>query len=190
MAKLVIGTNKQTAVPAVVKEVQVVNKYAYGNLIKDDSNNDVGYVCGYIKSGNVTYAVIATNETTPGKFLSTAAAGGYTYNNLTMWTSSVTATTANNAILNNSGGYSSSAVSNCRSYSYVIDGVTYYGQLPTPAELAMALVFKKPGNITYWTCFAYSAQNAWFFANGGGCGSTSKTTYYSCLPILEIPITE
>ena len=145
MAKLVIGTNKSVVVPAIVKEVEVtpVEKYALLSRVKDDSNNEIGTVCGYhIDANNQKYAVVCLDAIYRGlglAWLSSAVrvTGLNQYNSFGCITNTDMATSNCNKIISyaQTQGLTSEAVSHCRSKSFVIEGITYYGQLPTIPEL-------------------------------------------------------
>lgn len=114
---------------------------------KDDTNTEIGtHICNFTDANNTTYKVILldavyrnastkwSNDTTDA-----AVPNLPVYDNLAtsnVWKAKETATFNTQKILDfcSSGGYTSTACSHCRSQSFVIDGVTYYGQLPNIIE--------------------------------------------------------
>lgn len=124
-------------------------KYKLLERIKDDSNNEIGSVSGFFTDGNgVEYAVvcldaqyrITTNTYGSGQISSNYISyGSYgpsqTYvNNALQQTA--TATDNTTAILNaaSAASQTSSGANHCRSKSFTIDGIVYYGQIPNLVE--------------------------------------------------------
>lgn len=152
MAKLVIGTSKATAVPAIVKTVNVPAPEPYPLLsrVKDDSNNEIGTVCGYhTDTNNQKYAVVcldAQYRLTDGKLLTIATSYNprftvipYYCNDAEhfLFLENITATVMNDAWLTYFPSQQGNAIAHCRSKSFTIDGVVYYGQLPLLREVAL-----------------------------------------------------
>lgn len=142
MAKLVIGTDKTVVVPAIVKEVERQEPYALLSRVKDDSNNDIGIVvCYHTDANNQKYAVVCLNKefrnTNTYFYLSSnvEVTNLPMYNYKTALYATETATSNCDKILAMAPDYTSTAVIECRSHSFIIGGVTYYGQLPTIKEL-------------------------------------------------------
>lgn len=215
MAKLVIGTSKSVVVPAIVKEVEV--KYALLSRVKDDSNNEIGTVCGYhTDANNQKYAVVCLDAAYRGLgfawLSSTASVTGLTqYNVFGCVTNTDTATSNCDKIISyaQTQGLTSGAVSHCRSKSFVIDDTTYYGQLPTMSELFyvfanMTAINNKDttasGNPDYvlkqticWSSTQSTNTNqAWgMIFDAGSNGKIYKTndiSTYMTIPVLEIPM--
>ena len=105
------------------------------------------------------------------------------------------------------GGYTSAAVSHCRSKSFVIGGITYYGQLPNlcelfyiyanRAEISNADTSKSSyssldiATLASRTCSSsqINSTNAWYINTYGFVNSGGKTTSFFVAPVLEIPNT-
>lgn len=193
-------------------------KYALLDRVKDDSNNEIGTVSGFFTdANNVEYAVVcldAQYRADSLKWLQTNAA----ITDLTVYnmnSASVdlivnkytdTATSNCDKILTwcTTSGYVSEAVSHCRSKSFVIDGTTYYGQLPNLCEL-FYICANRAGisnadtskssyssfDIATWMLSWSSSQSnqssAWVISTGAISGSVNKNTTSFVVPILEIP---
>lgn len=212
MAKLVIGTDKTVGVPAVVKEVVQVEKYPLLGRVKDDTNKDIGCVVGYhTDANNVKYAVVCLNKefrkNTTFQWLSglTTVPGVPNAMPVSGLNASTTATAACDAIVALAPDYTSAAVTECRSHSFVIDGTTYYGQMPTLRELMFVFL-----NFNYLNNNDPSASgpalsngNTPWAANQGASGyagaiyspfnsflltTLTMTQSNYVYPILEIPI--
>lgn len=193
-------------------------RYKLLDRIKDDSNNEIGSVCGFFTDANDTeYAVVcldAQYRLASGTWLSSRVS----VTNLTQYgmdgaaidliTNKYTDTATSNCdkILAQcaAGGYTSTAVSHCRSKSFVIGGTTYYGQLPNlcelfyiganRAEISNADTSKssyKSLDIAQWKkswCSTqYSQNSAWFFYSYGSIYTGNKNTTSFVVPVLEIP---
>lgn len=120
-------------------------KYQLLQRVTDDSNNGVGTVCGFFTdTNNIEYAVVcldAQYRSTSGQYLS-ANTGISTLpecGTSAIYSRRESATYNCTKILDfaTANNYTSSAVSHCRSQSFVIDGTTYYGQLPNLQEHIM-----------------------------------------------------
>lgn len=215
MAKLVIGTNKQIVVPAVVADNTPSEKYPLYTRVKEDGGVEIGTVSGYFTDANqVKYAVVlldamfrnpyctyfSVDDTIP------ALAG---LSDQSMWVNKDTATSNCDKIVDyvRLGGGISGAVEHCRNVCFYIGNIAYYGQLPNFIE--MVDVFKGreiinamdptlseysslivPSDKNCWTSSQAGGKNSWYFRSGGGIATTSKTKNYMALPVLEIPITE
>lgn len=190
-------------------------KYSLLERIKDDSNNEIGTVSGFFTDANdVEYAVVcldAQYRLASSQYLSE----NQTITNLPLYnnwiksswrTSRETATSNCDLILAyaTAQGYTSSAVSHCRSQSFVIDGTTYYGQLPNIIELNdiayhgielnnlditstlyTSLNFSIGRNC--WSSNQYSSTNAWCLGGAGSISISVKSNSYFAVPVLEIP---
>lgn len=214
MAKLVLGTDKTVGIPAVVieKTITPTEKYPLLSRVKDDSNNEIGTVCGYhTDANNQKYAVVALDaqyRNSSGQYLSerVEVTGLALLNNQTLWENTDTATSNCTKILDFIDGtsYTSSAVTHCRSLSFVIEGTTYYGQLPTIVELTDVFRHRTainnadtsasqysslivPSSTATWSSSQYNGNNGWFISLSGNANGSSKNNNYFVLPILEIP---
>ena len=193
-------------------------KYQLLERIKDDNNNEIGTVSGFFKDANDTeYAVVcldAQYRVTNSAWASTRA----TVTNLTEYsmngaavdlianTYTDTATSNCDKILAwcTAGGYTSAAVSHCRSKSFVIGGTTYYGQLPNLCELfnicanRTAISNADTSKSSYssyniatwpqsWSSSQSSSNNAWYVHTSGVVNNYGKTSGFFVCPVLEIP---
>lgn len=188
-------------------------KYKLLDRVKDDSNNEIGSVSGFFKDANdVEYAVVcidAQYRLASGAYcsdISAAITNLPVYTNQTLWSATETATFNTQKILDYCTAQSATSTSctHCRSKSFTIGGVTYYGQLPNIAELSD--IFRRRVGINsadtssssysslllhtgtrVWSSSQYSVRNGWFFVNNGAVNYTDKTTDYMIIPVLEIP---
>lgn len=213
MAKLVIGTDKTVGVPAIVKEITPVEPYPLLSRVKDDSNNEIGTVCGYhTDANNVKYALVCLDaqfRLASGAYLSdnVAITDLPQYTNLSLYSAKDTATFNCDKILATATAQSltSTAVSHCRSKTFTVDSVQYAGQLPTLMELLKILEFMTEVNAadisaSQYSSLVLSASNACWSSSqnsatyGWGANSSGRTYNYSkninffVAPILEIPI--
>lgn len=190
-------------------------KYQLLQRIKDDSNNEIGTVCGFHKdSNNTEYAVVcldAQYRLYGGAFLSAEqkVTGLPLYNGPIVWEQTESATSSCDKVIAylTSQGLTSASVSHCRSKSFVINGITYYGQLPILREIMLimnhltAIKTADPTasldpnlnfpNRIILSCSQYSTQYIWGVTNEsgqGGAGWSGKTvsSRFVC-PILELP---
>jgi hypothetical protein len=190
-------------------------KYQLLERISDDNNNEIGTVSGFFTDANdVEYAVVcldAQYRLASSQYLSnnSPVTNLPLYNDwiTSNWrTSRETATSNCDLILAyaTAQGYTSSAVSHCRSQSFVIDGTTYYGQLPniielndialhgveintadTSASSHTSLNFSTGRNC--WSSTQYTSANACFLNGGGSIFSSGKSNSNFAVPVLEIP---
>ena len=218
MAKLVIGTDKTTGVPAIVKEVEVtpVEPYPLLSRVKDDSNNDVGIVCGYhTDANNVKYAVVCLDAQYRQNVGTNWLSSRVEVSNLPNYSGSSagnvyqateTATFNCDKILEQAtaDGLTSSMITECRSHSFTINGITYYGQVPNMNEMLCILMHRTAINTndpsvsgipveasrSYWISNQYDTNNGWRYNGTGRGGITESSKDYSCntITILEIPI--
>lgn len=215
MAKLVIGNDKTVAVPAVVIEKTIIptEKYPLLSRVKDDSNNEIGTVCGYhTDANNQKYAVVALDaqyRNSSGQYLSerVEVTGLAQFATQTLWENTDTATSNCTKILDfiNGTSYTSSAVTHCRNLSFVIEGTTYYGQLPTIVELTDIFRHRTainnadtsasqysslivPSSTASWSSTQFSNTYGWCIYVGGNATNNYKNASFFVLPILEIPI--
>ena len=208
MAKLFLGTREVTPVIPFSS-----GKYQLLQRIKDDTNTEIGTVSGFVKNSNDTeYAVVCLDAQyrTFGQFLS--ARDAVNIPNLNNWVSSYwysakqTATENCDTILAfcNTNNYTSSGVSNCRTVSFTIGGVTYQGQLPTIRELfditthraeietldTTATSYPSYNFSTARNCIVssvYSGQYIFFFNTGGRMTDAVTTQSGTCVTVLELP---
>ena len=208
MAKLVLGNIKQYMTPAIVVGNEVAGKYSMLERIKTDSNVEIGTVCGFHTYQGNEYAVVcldatyrdsntyqwmSSTESVPGMV---TANPGHVYQD----SDNPPATTLCDKILAYaaSNGYTSSAVTKCRSLSFVIDGITYYGQLPSIIEMIdilshfTAINTKDPSGslsetLTAWTSMQATSGASLRFNDDGSIRSTTKTSLQPVIPIIELP---
>lgn len=186
-------------------------KYNLLDRVKDDSNNEIGTVCGFIKDSNDTeYAVVCldaqyrtdVNAYTEWAVNKTASVTNLSeHPNPTAWDNTETATENCTKIL---AFTNSVPVSNCRANSFIIDGQTYQGQLPVVKELAFVAMHMTsintldPTATTYpnriigavysWSSTQYSNSSAWYWsATYGDMASKTKLSSTGSIPILELP---
>jgi len=198
--------------PAPTKKYQLLDR------VVDDNNNEIGTVAGFFyDANNIEYALVlldAQHRATDKKFFSSKTfipglTGFTTSNNEgSMYYDFGTATNACDLIV--SAG-TSTAVNHCRSKSFVIGGVTYYGQLPTikqwgilcaidgtrlnnldPTSSSYASVTISTSSVDrkFWSSSQYPegdmSSYAWWW-NAGYMRGTNKTDNAIAAPILEIP---
>lgn len=181
-------------------------KYSVLDRVYDDANTGIGTVSGFFTDKNgVEYAVVCLDSIYRNTSVQwTSATGTVTnlplYSNWTIWEAPETATENTTLIL---ASKTSSACTHCRQYSFVIDGTTYYGQLPNIIELtdiarhrtAINTADTSGGSITiatnnsYWSSSQYNSYNGWSVYGNGTVDTNSKTTNYYACPVLEIPNT-
>lgn len=181
-------------------------KYQLLDRIKDDSNNEIGTVSGFFTANNVEYAVVcldAQYRLGSGKYLTPNAqvSGIPNYTNQSVWGAAETATTNTTAILATG---TSSACTHCRSKSFVIDSVTYAGQLPNIVELID--IFRRrteintadTSSVSYpnliiptansaWSSTQYGTDEAWQISNEGETLYADKDGTGIIIPVLELP---
>jgi hypothetical protein len=196
-------------------------KYSLLERISDDSNNEIGTVSGFFTDANdVEYAVVcldAQYRLASAKWTSSIGVvtnlAVYSMNgagvDLIANTYTDTATSNCDKILSwcTANSYTSDAVSHCRSKSFVIDGTTYYGQLPNlcelfyictnRAEISNADTSKSSYSSLDIATLAgrllsssqYNSGYAWDITGGGIVDRINKNNYYFVAPVLEIPNT-
>lgn len=191
MATLVIGTDGSIITPAIIKETSSSggSKYNIGDTVTADNGSTVGTVVGiFFDASKNKYAVVGLQSSTFASGLSMNNFSSTYFTNQRVWNNHTTATETCNEIL---GKGSSAAVSHCRQYSYVIDGVTYYGQLPNIYELVMFFSMAQwisgiPSSIKTLSCTAKQSGSNWYVDTDGspyyGSGDSGDV-----MPILEIP---
>ena len=200
----------KTAISPVINvgggSVTPSTKYKLLQRVIDDSNNEIGTVSGFFTdANNVEYAVVCLDSTYRNSSAQWASAEGNVtnmplYSDWTIWEAPETATENTTLIL---ASKTSSACTHCRSKSFTIGGVTYYGQLPNIIELvdiarhrtAINAADTSGGSITiatnkdYWSSSQYNSSYSWYIDGYTGrvlfSGMTANC--YVC-PVLEIPL--
>lgn len=187
---------------------------------KDDTNTEIGtYFCNFTDGNGNKYKVIlldAQYRNSSGSWCSdtSTVTNMPMYSNLkssNVWEAKETATQNTQLILDycSSGGYTSTACSHCRSQSFTIGGVTYYGQLPNMQEVlhilmnyssfdsmdtsassysSLALstgIFAR----SIWSSNQYGSSYGWYSSTSGSTGLITKTSNNFVCPVLEIPNT-
>ena len=191
-------------------------------VFPDNEENSIGTVSSFFVDGNgVEYAVVCLDSTyrlasaqweNPNSY--TAITDLPEYNNTftaAFGNGSETATFNNQKILDweaTHTSYTHPAVRHCRSKSFVINGVTYYGQLPNICELssiwynAYKLSLLDPTETSAsndvklqqmrsaysWSSNQTTNSMAWYMGSNNG-GTTYNNKDGECLvyPVLEIP---
>lgn len=190
-------------------------KYQLLDRVKTDSNVEIGTVCGFFTDANdVEYAIVcldAAYRTVSATYCSNV---GLTtnmpiYNNMAtsnVYDAKETATQNCDLILAycTSKGYTSAAVNACRQWIFMVDGVSYDGQLPNLWEVVEIL--KQYNNIqakdptsssntskNFATARGLSTSTQrnqdyyWRSESTGNLSPIYKTTASFVCPILEIP---
>lgn len=177
--------------------------------ISDDNGNTIGtHYMNFVDGNNNKFKVILLDKQyrANGVYLSTAEAitNLPIYNSLAtsnLFEASETATTNCDLILAHCTlkNRTSSGVEWCRSKSFIINGITYYGQLWNMKELITAFQYKTVLNSmdtssgteltseTYWTSTQCSASTAWYLDKYGWIYNGYNTLTKVVCPILEIP---
>lgn len=191
-------------------------KYSLLDRVKDDNNNEIGTISGFFTdANNQEYAVVCLDaqyrldsgvwSSSLGLVTDLQSRNNLVYSNL--WNAKETSTFNTQKILDwcSANGYTSEACSHCRSKSFTIEGVTYYGQLPNPLELIdiakhyneieikdktsstyTDLNFSTPRNI--WSSSQISDKNAWYLIAHCPMYYYSKTETNFVCPVLELPL--
>ena len=187
-------------------------KYKLLDRIKDDSNNEIGTVVGFhYDANNTEYAVIALDaqfRLASGQYLSdnVAITDLPQYANQSVYGAKETATFNCDKILAQAtaSGLTSTAVSHCRSKTFMVDSVQYAGQLPTLMELLKILEFLTEVNAadtsasqysslvlsasnTYWSSSQNYTTAGWNVYSNGRTNNYNKDFAYFVAPVLEIP---
>lgn len=183
--------------------------------VKDDNNNEIGtHICNFTDGNGNKFKVVvldAQYRLGVGYWCSstTTVTNMPLYSDLAssnVWEAKETATQNTQLILDycTANSYTSTACSHCRSKSFVINGVTYYGQLPNEIEVSEiaknyhaietmdtsassnpSFNFSTSRNI--WSSSQYSSGSGWRLGDYGGLFNASKTNGYFVCPVLEIP---
>jgi hypothetical protein len=201
--------------PVEIKEVEKSSrKYQLLDRVTDDSNNEIGTVGTFFTDANgVEYAVVVLDA----KDRSASTQWSSTANTVTdlpslnravsLFSNKNTATFNTQKILDwcATNNYTSTACSHCRNKSYVLDGITYYGQLPNIYELYTLLAnyvsidtldntsgYKLVNLLQnyIWASSQYGTETAWCINSYGNINTDNKAaTGYGVIPVLEIPNT-
>ena len=186
--------------------------------ISDDNGKEIGTWCMNFAdaNGNIFKVVLLDAQYRNASTVWCSNRGTVTnmpiYNNsLRAWwydDAKETATQNTQLILDycSAGGYTSSACSHCRSQSFTINGVTYYGQLPNMRELfdmwhhrvqieQMDTSASSHSSTNFssahgiWSSSQYNGTNGLPLASTGhiGTGGSKTSTFFAC-PVLEIPV--
>ena len=195
-------------------EASAGGKYQLFQRIKDDSNNEIGTVCGFHKdSSNNEYAVVcldAQYRADSLKILNTQNTNVTTltqYATQAVYTSTETATENTTKILNYATSISdtSPAAEHARSKTFTIENQVYAGQIPVYIEVLMICVFSSQINALDPTASSYSGliiptgktiasvttkngYGYWNVQSDGRIANTSAWSSAGCLfPVLELP---
>lgn len=183
--------------------------------VSDDNGNEIGthYMNFEDNNGNKFKVVLLDQQYWSENLLWSSNAGGvtdmpqYSFNSHTFWGNAKETATQNTQLILDwclANNYTSAACEHCRSQSFVIDGTTYYGQLPNMPEVFEILKRFSDSigirQLQLWSSTQNSNSNVWVSTNslgwagyyGDGAvyprGKTQTTfTFYSA-PVLEIPI--
>ena len=210
----VLTTDPFSVYPTKIASIDgTTHRYALLERVTDDNNIEIGTVSGFFTDENdVEYAVVlldARYRLASGIWCSstTAVTNMPMYSNWNIWTSTETATTNTQYILDfcTANNYTSSACEHCRTLSFVVDGVTYYGQLPNIIELndicrKYSTLNNKDGSDSSYSSLLLSSKNTWsssqcsatygwYASSNGGMYSNTKPNSYFVAPVLEIPNT-
>ena len=184
--------------------------------VTDDNNNEIGtWFMNFLDGNGNLYKVVLldaqyrnsstqwcsdTNKVTNMPSYSSISASN-------VWEAKETATQNTQMILNycNIGGYTSTACSHCRSKSFTIGGVTYYGQLPnileetylakhyhefdsmdTSAGSNPSTSFRSARSM--WASSQGGTTTGWYVSGMCTVISGSKSNNNFACPVLEIPI--
>lgn len=185
--------------------------------ISDDNGNEIGthYMNFEDANGNVYKVIVldaqyrnASTQWCSDRRTIVTNMPIYNYNYDLWWYDNAmeTATQNTQLILNycSADSFTSTSCSHCRSKSFTIGGVTYYGQLPnmrevfdmwrhrvqieqmdTSASSHSSTNFSRGRSI--WSSSQYSSTNGWYFSSNGNVNTNTKSSYNFACPVLEIP---
>lgn len=175
--------------------------------IKDDNNNEIGtHYMDFTDGNGQKYKVVCLD----GAYRNSSAqwitgTGVITnlpkYDSLVngMWEAKETATFNTQKILDycSAHSYTSAACTHCRSKSFVIGGVRYYGQLPNIrevvgiaehySEINNMSIGSKLSNTAMWTSTQNTNAATWNMGSNGRFVSNFRNSSYFVCPVLEIP---
>ena len=187
--------------------------------ISDDNGNEIGtwYMNFEDANGNMFKVILLDaqyrNASTQWCSNASAASAAVTnmpaYANLyarNVWEAKETATQNTQLILDycSAGGYTSTSCSHCRSQSFTVGGVTYYGQLPNMIEVIhlgkhysefdqfdISASSYQSTNFssgrTIWSSSQYGSSYGWCLSKFGAVSSSNKQSNSFTCPVLEIP---
>jgi hypothetical protein len=217
IAKGVTPSGNITTYAAAITGIPTGGDYQL-HRIKDDSNNEIGTAFMEFKDGNGDkYTVVCLDA----QYRSNTSLGlawcsnesavtnmpQYNLNLSHWWYDNATETATQNTQLIidycSANNYTSASCSHCRSKSFVINGVTYYGQLPNMREVfdmwrrrveIQSMDTSSNGfgdfksNRTIWSSSQYSNSAAWHITLYGIISYDSKDSRALVAPVLEIPL--
>ena len=206
--------------PAELVKESGSEKYALFDRVTDDLGNEIGTVCGFF-TDNITgitartgaivnYAVVCLDAQYRGTGSYSSSYGIVT--DLPSLSSNQidfldhTATFNTQKILDwcNSNGYTTGCTL-CRSRSFTIKGITYYGQFPNINEIfdiynrrielnnldtSVDRTYEIPQDDGYFVSSTQeSSMGAWYIdGTNPTLSNTAKTPAYLMFPVLEIPL--
>lgn len=184
--------------------------------VTDDNNNEIGtWFMNFLDGNGNLYKVVLLdaqyrNDSTQWCSDTNRVTNMPMYSDLktsNIWEAKETATQNTQMILNycNANNYTSTACSHCRSKSFVIGGVTYYGQLPnlietvylarhynefdaldTSSSTYTSTNFNSGHNLS--SSSQNGSSNSWCLRTGCFTYFVGKTATNFTTPVLEIPI--
>ena len=191
-------------------------KYQLLERISDDNGNEIGTVSGFFTDANdIEYAVVCLDaQYRQDRFQWCSDRNTVTnmplYNrNYNLWwydNAKETATQNTQLILDycSANNFTSSSCTHCRSKSFLIDGIVYYGQLPNMRELfdiwcnRLELNQKDTsassyssvsfnGSRSFWSSTQHIAGQSFYLSYLGPVNQSSKTGTNIVCPVLELP---
>ena len=186
--------------------------------VSDDNGNEIGtwYMNFEDANGNIFKVVLLDaqyrNDSTQWSDSTDTVTNMpiYNSNNYNLWwydNAKETATQNTQLILDycSASGYTSNSCSHCRSQSFMINGTTYYGQLPNMREVfdmwrhrvqieqmdisASSHSSMKLSSVRYmWSSSQYDDGSAWNLNFSGNITWAIKEYDYFACPVLEIPL--
>lgn len=191
-------------------------KYKLFDRIKDDTNTEIGSVSGFFTDANNNkYAVVFLDAKYRGADLKYCSVQ-QTITNLPEMNNIVnsfwgneqgTATFNTQKILDfcDANAATSTGCEHCRSKSFIIDGTTYYGQLPNMKQLFdISLNISELQRIDtssssyqdfnfgeskhWWSSTQFNNVAAWLLGGQGTFVNANKTYSRYICPILELPM--
>jgi hypothetical protein len=191
-------------------------KYALLDRVIDDNGNEIGTVSGFFTDANDTeYAVVCLDAQYRATSLAASSstspiANLPTYYNVGVYSARETSTFNTDCLI---ASNSSPSATHCRSKFFVIDNVTYYGQLPnltevldiyrwrpeinsadtSPSQYSDMLIPNTAAFPFYkvWSSTLYmntgSNNNIWQLNSGPWIRNEDGTTNGFVIPVLEIP---
>lgn len=189
-------------------------KYQLLQRVKDDSNNEIGTVCGFHKdSSNNEYAVVCLDAQYRADSLQILTTSNVQINTLTQYSSQAvyasteTATENTTKILNHATSISdtSPAAEHARSKTFTIENQVYAGQIPIYIETLMMCIYCSQINTLDPTASSYSnvtipinknilssstknGYACWYVQSDGRVANTLSWSGSGCVfPVLELP---